>query len=99
MTEIEAHKFIARWRRIIIPWVAITEAQAAYGLLIFSVGFGMGIFFFMLAIISQRNHWHFSDSLEVFVMGFSICLFICFASKTRKACRVLGYSFFRDYKS
>ncbi len=28
MTKIEAHKFIAHWRRILIPWTARTEAQA-----------------------------------------------------------------------
>ena len=100
MAKIEAHQFIARWRRIIIPLVKVTEAQAAFGILVFSAGLAIGMFCYMVAEIdSQRIH---PDLLGGFVVGFFIlflfCLFLWIASNTREACRVLGYSFFEGRK-
>jgi uncharacterized protein YqhQ len=94
MNEIQAHQFIKRWRNRIYPWRSKTEAQAAAGMLRFSLGIMMGMFCSMLAEVnSQRRQ---PDLFEGLVMGFFILsvffLFFWLASKMFTACRVLGYS-------
>ena len=91
MTKPEAHKFIARWRRILLPWFARTEREALRDMERSCVGMtGGGVLIFTIAAtrMHDSSYWQAMALLGVFQFGVSLSLVLRF----RQARRALDQS-------
>ncbi len=91
MNEAEAHKFVARWQRILKPWFARTEAEALrrmYRSLLGTMGGGALIFLMEVGRLRDSKSAQVFALLGLFQFGLSLCMVVRF----REACRALGQS-------
>lgn len=91
MTETEAHTFVARWRRILKPWFARTEADALrnmYRSFIGTMGGGALIFLIEVGRLRDSKSAQVLALLGVFQFGLSLCMVL----RLREARRALGQS-------
>jgi hypothetical protein len=86
MTEIEAHQFIESWDKIVFSqrWRAKTEAQAAHRLGQMFIGLMIGAIAVMLTSVDELV----IEGFALLVFGFLFWQYL----RSRKACRLLGYS-------
>lgn len=86
MTKAEAHKFVARWKRILIPWFARTESEALRDMersCIGMMGGGLLIFTFTSTHILDSTFAEVIVVFSVFQWGFSLWLVLKFRAARR----------------
>ncbi len=55
MTNTQAHQFVARWRRILVPWFAKTEAEVLRDMERSCIGMAGGGFLIFLLVSTQAK--------------------------------------------
>jgi hypothetical protein len=91
MTNTQAHQFVARWRRILIPWFAKTEAEALRDIERSCIGMAGGSF--LMLSISANNMTNSSSSRLLLILPAAMFFYsIPMIFRCRKARRVLSQS-------
>ena len=91
MTNTQAHQFVARWRRILIPWFAKTETEALRDMERSCIGMlgGAVLIFVMTSTRIKESSFHLAIAIlagVLFLFSFAMVL------RCRKARRALGQS-------
>ena len=73
MTEAQAHQFVSRWRRVLIPWAARTEIEAIGDMHRSMLGVMMGMLLVIVCASTLR-----SPQLRTALLSSAFLLF-CFA--------------------
>jgi hypothetical protein len=98
MSEAEAHKFVAQWKRILLPWLARTEVEALRDMERSCIGMtGGGVLMCIMAStrMAGSSFWQAAALLGLCQFGVSLLLVLRF----RAARRVLNKSQIVNHKS